>query len=40
VLADAGEGVGVTLVDLDLAAVRRARARVPSLGHDRAFAAP
>jgi predicted amidohydrolase len=40
VLADAGEGVGVTLVDLDLAAVERARARIPALGHDRPFAAP
>ncbi|MBP7000058.1 carbon-nitrogen hydrolase family protein [Amaricoccus sp.] len=40
VLADAGEAVGVTLVDLDLGAVARARAQVPSLGHDRPFAAP
>jgi predicted amidohydrolase len=40
VLADAGEGVGVTLLDLDLAAVARARAQVPSLRHDRSFAAP
>ncbi|WP_299129935.1 carbon-nitrogen hydrolase family protein [uncultured Amaricoccus sp.] len=40
VLADAGEDVGVTLVDLDLAAVARARAMVPSLGHDRPYAAP
>ncbi len=40
VLADAGAGVGVTLVDLDLAEVDRARARVPALGHDRDFAPP
>ncbi|MBP7241308.1 carbon-nitrogen hydrolase family protein [Amaricoccus sp.] len=40
VLADAGEAVGVTLVDLDLGAVARARAQVPSLRHDRPFAAP
>nr|MBA3325535.1 carbon-nitrogen hydrolase family protein [Paracoccaceae bacterium] len=30
VLADAGEGVGVTLVDLDIGEVARARARVPA----------
>ena len=40
VLADAGEAPGVTLVDLDLAQVDRARARVPALRHDRDFAAP
>jgi predicted amidohydrolase len=40
VLADAGEGVGVTLVDLDLAEPARARARVPALAHDRPFAPP
>jgi predicted amidohydrolase len=40
VLADAGEGTGVTFVELDLAAVRRARAMVPSLGHDRDYAPP
>jgi predicted amidohydrolase len=40
VLADAGEEVGVTLVDLDLAEVARARARVPSLRHDRAYLRP
>lgn len=40
ILADAGEGVGVTLVDLDLSEVARARARVPALRHDRRFAAP
>jgi predicted amidohydrolase len=40
VLADAGEPVGVTLVDIDPDAVARARAQIPSLRHDRGFAAP
>ncbi len=40
VIADCGEAPGVTLVDLDLEAVTRARARIPSLGHDREFAGP
>lgn len=40
VLADGGTAVGVTLVDLDLAAVERARGRVPSLCHDRPFEGP
>ncbi|MFM2356066.1 MAG: hypothetical protein RLZZ528_1802 [Pseudomonadota bacterium] len=40
VLADGGTGVGVTLVDLDLAEVARARARIPALTHDRAFEGP
>jgi len=40
ILADAGEGVGVTLVDLDLGEVARARGRVPSLRHDRTFHGP
>lgn len=40
VLADGGTEVGVTLVDLDLAAVERARGRVPSLTHDRPFEGP
>jgi len=40
VLADGGEPVGVTLVDLDLAEVGRARTRVPALLHDRPFAGP
>ena len=39
VLADAGDDIGVTLVDLDLAEVARARAMVPSLDHDRPYAA-
>ena len=40
VLADAGEAVGVSFVEIDPAEVARARGRVPSLGHDRAYAAP
>ncbi|WP_149141759.1 carbon-nitrogen hydrolase family protein [Gemmobacter caeruleus] len=40
VLVDAGTDPGVTLVDLDLAEVARARARVPSLSHDRDFEGP
>ncbi len=40
VLADAGTDQGITLVDLDLAQVAAARARVPSLQHDRAFDGP
>lgn len=40
VLLDAGTEPGVSLIDLDLSAVAKARARVPSLTHDRAFRAP
>ena len=40
VLVDAGGDPGVTFVDLDLAEVARARARVPSLAHDRDFEGP
>jgi len=40
VLADGGVDVGVTLVDLDLSEVTRARGRVPSLTHDRPFEGP
>ncbi len=40
VLADAGEGTGVSFVELDPAEVARARAMVPSLEHDRRFAPP
>lgn len=40
VLADGGTDVGVTFVDLDLSQVANARARVPSLGHDRIFEGP
>ncbi len=37
VLADAGEGTGVTLVELDLAQVDATRAKIPSLSNARAF---
>lgn len=37
VLSDAGTEVGLTLVDLDLAEVGRARGRVAALRHDRPF---
>lgn len=40
VLADAGEEPGVTFAEIDLAEVERARARVPSLSHDRSFDGP
>jgi predicted amidohydrolase len=40
VLLDAGTEPGVHLVEIDLAEVARARARVPSLSHDRAWKGP
>ena len=40
VLADGGTSPGVTVVDLDLGAVREARRRVPALWHDRVFEGP
>jgi predicted amidohydrolase len=40
VLADAGEGVGVTHVALDLDRVAEARARIPSLANARSFTPP
>jgi len=40
VMADGGTAPGVTFVDLDLAEVARARARIPSLIHDRDFTGP
>jgi predicted amidohydrolase len=40
ILADAGTQPGVTLVDLDLTEVGKARGRVPSLSHDRGFDGP
>lgn len=40
VLADAGTKPGVTLIDLDLAEVAKARRRIPALTHDRAFTGP
>jgi predicted amidohydrolase len=40
VVADGGDLPGVVLADIDPAAVASARARVPSLGHDRPFEGP
>ncbi len=40
VLADAGRAPGVTVVDLDLSQVAKARRRIPALRHDRAFEGP
>lgn len=40
VLADAGTGPGVTLVDLDLEQVNTARKRIPVLQHTRPFEGP
>ncbi len=40
VLADGGENPGVTLVDLDLDLITKARGRIPTLSHDRKFALP
>ena len=40
ILADAGDGPGVTFVEIDPAEVAQAREMVPSLRHDRDFAAP
>lgn len=40
VLADGGEGTGVFFADLDPAAIREARARIPALANAREFAGP
>ena len=40
VVSDAGTEPGVTFAQIDLAAVAQARARVPSLHHDRGFIGP
>jgi predicted amidohydrolase len=40
ILCDAGDAPGISLVDLDLAAVKDARARIPALTHDREFQIP
>ena len=40
VLADAGTDPGVTLVDLDLQMVEKARRKVPALTHDRQYDGP
>lgn len=40
VIADGGTEPGVTMVELDLAEVRAARAKIPSLQNDRSYAGP
>lgn len=40
VMADGGTDVGVTLIDLDMSLVAKARSRVPSLSHDRSIEGP
>ncbi len=40
VLADGGEAPGVSLAEIDPAAVAKARAMIPALDHDRPFAPP
>jgi predicted amidohydrolase len=40
VLADAGEGPGFIVADIDLEQVSKARSMVPALRHDRAFEGP
>ncbi len=40
VIADAGTDPGVTFAEIDAAQVEKARARIPSLTHDRAFEGP
>lgn len=40
VVSDAGTEPGVTYADIDLAEVAKARARIPSLTHDRDFTGP
>ncbi len=39
VIADGQEGIGLTLVDLDLSEVNKARRMIPSLEHDRVYEA-
>lgn len=40
ILADAGTGSGISLVDLDMGLVNTARADMPSLSHDQSFTGP
>ncbi len=40
VLADGGDQVGITMVDLDLSAVSDARKRIPALAHARPYKGP
>jgi predicted amidohydrolase len=39
-LADGGTDPGVTLVDIDLAEVAKARQRIPAIRHDRPYGGP
>ena len=39
VLADGGEGEGITLAEIDMALVSQARRKIPALAHDRNFSA-
>jgi predicted amidohydrolase len=39
-LSDAGDQIGITIVDIDLAEVAQARQRIPALTHDIAFEGP
>jgi hypothetical protein len=39
VLADGGEGPGVAAAEIDVNLVAATRARIPSLAHDRPYAA-
>jgi deaminated glutathione amidase len=38
ILADGGDGEGICIADIDISEVKRTRARIPSLNHDREFA--
>lgn len=40
VLCDGGTSIGVSIVDIDLADVHKARQRIPSITHDRAYQRP
>jgi len=40
VIAEAGTEPGIVVADIDIEESRKARARIPALTHDRAFAAP
>lgn len=40
VLADGGTDVGIVFADIDVSEVAKARARIPTLAHDRPFAGP
>ncbi len=40
ILADGGEDVGVIMAEVDVARIAEARRKIPSLTHDRPYAAP